>query len=195
MFVPSGHLIYTDRSVLFAVPFDPDKLEIRGTAVPVLDDIEPDGLGFGDVSVSRNGTVVHRRASGAMAEHRRLAGCHGQKTGAAHQARSVFQSALLAGRQALGDAGSRTVGSECLGLRSGAGGPDPARQQWRHPDGSRLEPRWQLCHFWGPRNSYDGVRSDASGQPKPLLENSTSHPAPLPWSFTADGKTLARHSG
>ena len=34
-----GHLVYVNKATLFAVPFDLDKLETRGTAVPVLDDV------------------------------------------------------------------------------------------------------------------------------------------------------------
>jgi hypothetical protein len=37
MFVPSGHLIYSNKASRFAIPFDLDKLETHGTAVPVLD--------------------------------------------------------------------------------------------------------------------------------------------------------------
>ena len=35
----TGHLVYTNRGTLFAIPFDPDRLETRGTAVPILDDV------------------------------------------------------------------------------------------------------------------------------------------------------------
>jgi len=31
LYLPSGHLIYVNKSTLFAVPFDLDRLEIRGT--------------------------------------------------------------------------------------------------------------------------------------------------------------------
>jgi hypothetical protein len=36
---PSGHLLYLSRGTLFAVPFDLDTLEIRGTPVPVLEQV------------------------------------------------------------------------------------------------------------------------------------------------------------
>ena len=35
----SGHLVYTIQSTLFAVPFDPNALELRGSPVPILDDV------------------------------------------------------------------------------------------------------------------------------------------------------------
>ena len=35
----TGHLVYMHEGTLFAVGFDPQRLEIRGTPVPLLDDI------------------------------------------------------------------------------------------------------------------------------------------------------------
>ena len=35
----SGYLVYANRATLFAVPFDLDRMEKRGTPVPVLDDV------------------------------------------------------------------------------------------------------------------------------------------------------------
>ncbi len=43
----SGHLVYTNKETLFAVPFDLDRLEARGTAVPVLDDVAYQALSGG----------------------------------------------------------------------------------------------------------------------------------------------------
>jgi serine/threonine protein kinase/Tol biopolymer transport system component len=41
-YLPSGHLIYTNKGTLFAIPFDADRFETRGTAVPILDDVAYD---------------------------------------------------------------------------------------------------------------------------------------------------------
>ena len=41
-YAPTGHLLYTARDGgLFAVPFDPQRLEITGSALSVIDDVEP----------------------------------------------------------------------------------------------------------------------------------------------------------
>jgi hypothetical protein len=51
---------------MFAVPFDLDTLETRGTAVPVLDDVAFDAAaGLAQFDVSRDGTLVYRRGSGS----------------------------------------------------------------------------------------------------------------------------------
>jgi serine/threonine-protein kinase len=38
-YVPSGHLTYVQSGTLMAVPFDPDRLEVTGAAVPVVPDV------------------------------------------------------------------------------------------------------------------------------------------------------------
>ena len=61
-YLESGHLVYTRRATMFAVPFDLERLEVRGTAVPVLDDVAYDTVAIGaQYDVSRTGTLVYRR--------------------------------------------------------------------------------------------------------------------------------------
>ena len=56
-----GHLVYVHEGVLFGVPFDPARLEVRGTPVPVLEGLAADlTSGAGQFSFSRTGTLVHR---------------------------------------------------------------------------------------------------------------------------------------
>lgn len=65
----AGHLVYLVNATLFAIPFDPVKLETYGTAVPILDDVafyRVSGLGAYDFSAAPagHGTLVYRKASG-----------------------------------------------------------------------------------------------------------------------------------
>lgn len=65
----SGHLVYTNKETLFAVPFDLDCLETRGTAVPVLDDVAYQApSGGAQFDVSRSGTLVYRKGGGSTAQ-------------------------------------------------------------------------------------------------------------------------------
>jgi serine/threonine protein kinase len=58
----SGHLVYTNKATLFAVPFDLNKMETRGTAVPILDDVAYFALlGGGGFDFSRAGILVYRK--------------------------------------------------------------------------------------------------------------------------------------
>jgi serine/threonine-protein kinase len=60
-YVESGHLLYATANSLFAVAFDLSRLEVVGSAVPVIDDLSADpGNGGAQYSVSRNGTLVYR---------------------------------------------------------------------------------------------------------------------------------------
>ena len=96
---PSGHLVYGNKGTLFAIPFDPVRLETHGAAVPVLDDVAyATQTAFADVDSSANGTLVYRRGSGgwgAGTVHHSMAGRRGQERSAARQTRQ------LCGRTAL----------------------------------------------------------------------------------------------
>jgi serine/threonine-protein kinase len=65
-YLPSGHLLFLRRGTLFGVGFDPQRLEIRGTPIALLDGVAQallasDGLdltGAGQVAVSSTGTLA-----------------------------------------------------------------------------------------------------------------------------------------
>ena len=61
---PTGHVIYARDGTLFAIPFDLDELEARGTPMPVVHGLTTSFLhGHADFSISRSGSLVY--ASGA----------------------------------------------------------------------------------------------------------------------------------
>jgi serine/threonine-protein kinase len=66
-YIASGHLLYDDNRTLFAVPFDLEKLETQGEAVPVLDGLMADAFRNGAVqySVADDGTMVYLRGTRA----------------------------------------------------------------------------------------------------------------------------------
>jgi Tol biopolymer transport system component len=56
----SGHLVYVHQGRLLAVGFDLDRLEVRGTPTPLLEDLAGGaGSGGGQYDVARNGTLVY----------------------------------------------------------------------------------------------------------------------------------------
>ncbi len=60
-----GHLVYVRRGVLFAVPFDPDRLALEGTPTPLLEDVAADpGSAAGHFDVSRTGTLIYKSGTG-----------------------------------------------------------------------------------------------------------------------------------
>jgi serine/threonine-protein kinase len=65
-YLPSGHLIYLQRGVLFGVGFDAERLELRGTPAPLVEDIAKDsGLGGGQFDFSTTGTLTYLPGQGA----------------------------------------------------------------------------------------------------------------------------------
>ena len=60
-YLSSGHIVYTNRNTMFAMPFDLEKLETRGNPQPVLTDVAYDpAAGLPQYDVSRDGTLVYR---------------------------------------------------------------------------------------------------------------------------------------
>ena len=63
-YLPGGWLSYVNQGTLYAVPFDSAQLEVRGPAVPLLDDVAYSRtFGYAHVDVARTGTLVHRRSA------------------------------------------------------------------------------------------------------------------------------------
>src|SRR5216684_9041642 len=60
-YLPSGHLIYVNRGTLFAVHFDVNRLEVRGTPAPVLDQVGYNATyGSAQFDFSQTGTLIYR---------------------------------------------------------------------------------------------------------------------------------------
>ncbi len=57
-YLESGHLVYLHQSTLFAAPFDLDRLELSGPAVPILEDVASGGSSWG-FAFSRTGSFVY----------------------------------------------------------------------------------------------------------------------------------------
>ena len=59
-YVESGHLLYIQQGTLFAVPFDPVRLETTGPAVPAIEGLSSSASSGGaQVDVSREGTLAY----------------------------------------------------------------------------------------------------------------------------------------
>src|SRR5262249_58322647 len=59
-YVPSGHLLYIHSGTLFAMAFDPSRLESLGSPMPVLDDVTANSAaGSALYSVSDTGVLVY----------------------------------------------------------------------------------------------------------------------------------------
>src|SRR6266404_1579805 len=71
--VSEERLVYVHRGTLLAVPFDADRLLVKGTAVAVGEDVRESGFGAAQFGLSPQGSLVYVSASGgAQAVERRL---------------------------------------------------------------------------------------------------------------------------
>jgi serine/threonine protein kinase/Tol biopolymer transport system component len=69
-YVSSGHLVFMRAGVLLAVPFDAEKLEIKGAPVPVIDKVlENPRIGAGQYAVSKDGLLVFIPGGVTYGEH------------------------------------------------------------------------------------------------------------------------------
>ena len=66
---PTGHLLFMDDdATLLAAPFDVERLELTGAAVPVAEGLAVLGNGTGFFAVSQTGTLVYRTRGGGAGE-------------------------------------------------------------------------------------------------------------------------------
>ena len=58
-FITSGHLVFWRQGSLWAVPFDPDALEIQGDPVAMIERIQTGPVGMAEYAVSPDGTLIY----------------------------------------------------------------------------------------------------------------------------------------
>ena len=64
-YVESGHLLYLLRGTLFAAPFDLERLELTGRAVPIVEDVAGNTVtGGANFAVAANGTLAYISGKG-----------------------------------------------------------------------------------------------------------------------------------
>jgi serine/threonine-protein kinase len=188
-YLSSGHLVYVNRATLFAVGFDPDRLELRGEPVPLLQRVAySTRSGTAQLDCSRTGTLMYR-------------------TGAADGGLVTVQWLDAAGKTQLAIAKPGGYGAPALspeGQRLALLVTESAsRELWVYDlrrntntkltfDGTlKSSPVWtpdgRFIVFCTPAGIF-WARADGSGKPEPLT---TSKILQFPWSFTPGGNRLA----
>jgi serine/threonine-protein kinase len=185
-----GYLVYNNQSTLFAAPFDRDKLETRGPAVPVLNDLAYDfQFGPGEFAYSASGTLVYRKG-GVVGESQTTV----QWVDATGKRQPLLSKPGGYRYLMLSPDGRRLALVE--GRPSDIWVYDPQRgSSTRLTFGGDFVNQWPV---WSPDGRYVvfasrprglfWARADGAGQPRLLLRD--DHEVG-PFSFTPDGKWLA----
>ena len=192
----TGHLVYTNKTTLFAVPFDLNKLETRGTAVPILDDVAYSAGTNGAAQLtfssapSGHGTLVYRRASATVNAPTTI-----QWVDATGKKEPIRSKSSLYQYPSLSPDGKRLALTDNVGGGSDVWVYDPLRDAMTRltfGGGVNVFPVWspdgQYIVFERVGNGLFWTRSDGASQPQALT---TSKNIQFPWSFSPDGKRLA----
>jgi len=183
-----GYLAYLNRGTLFAVPFDPEKLETIGSPVPVLPQVSySPQFGSAKLGFSRTGTLVYRSSDLDLS---RIAiqwlSADGKpqplldKPGLFVNPRLSPDSQHLAVRDAL----HSNTGIWIYDLRRDTLTPIAL-------DGTASNPVWTpdgKYIVYATSQGIFSVRADGGGKPQPLTH---SKEAQFPTSISSDGKRLA----
>ena len=167
-YLPSGHLIYMNRGTLFAISFDLDRLEVRGTPSPVLDQVGYNSFrGSAQFDFSQTGTLIYRSggAGGGLFTVQWL--------DAAGKTQPLLAKPDAYVRPSLSPDGSRLAVSASS---------DIWVYDWQRDTMTRLTfgPGASIYPIWSPDSRYilyeapGGIfwtRSDGSGKPQPLTQS------------------------
>jgi serine/threonine protein kinase/Tol biopolymer transport system component len=188
-YLPSGHLIYINRGTLFAIPFDLDRLELRGTPSPVLERVGYTPLtGSAQFDFSQRGTLIYRSgdASGGLSTVQWLDG--------EGKAQPLLAKPGFYGRPSLSPDGQRMAMEFAE-----ESGTDIWSYDWQRDTMTRLTftgkafgPVWspdgRYVFFRAPEAGMLVTRSDGAGKPQSLTQSKNIQ---YPWSLKPDGKLLA----
>ena len=185
-YLPNGYLVYVNRGTLFAVPFDPGTLDMRGTPVPMLAHVAYNPtIGSAQFAFSQTGTLLYRSGGATGGERFTVQWLDSQgKT----QPLLAKPDDYLFPR--LSPDGERLAISTS----------DVWVYDWRRDTLTRLTFGGGSAPLWSPdgraivfRKIGEGLfwtRSDGSGKPQPLTHSKGQQ---TPYSFSPDGKRLAFH--
>jgi Tol biopolymer transport system component/predicted Ser/Thr protein kinase len=187
----AGYLVYVNKATLFAVPFDLEKLETRGTAVPLLDDVAyMSQLGTGQFDFSRTGTLVYRRSSGGAPAITTL-----------HWVDPTGKKEALLAKPGVHSNPSLSPDGKRVALMIGERESsdvwvyDPQRDAMTRltfGGGEYLSPIWspdgQYVVFGRLAGGIFQTRADGAGQPQALTQSKSPQ---APTGFAPDGKQLA----
>ncbi len=188
-YLPSGHLTYVANGALYAVPFDMERLQVRGSAVKLLDEIPSYlNLGYAQLDFSRSGALLYITGKSEELTAMQWVDAAGKTAPfSAGPARNVSFR--------LSPEGNRIAVLENEGARSQIWIYDWQRgiksQVSKDVEANGGSPVWSPDGRFVVFESTGGMfwaRSDGAGNPQPLTRSKNLQ---VPSSFSPDGRRLA----
>jgi Tol biopolymer transport system component len=187
-YLPGGHLLYVHQGILFGVDFDPERLEVHGTPVPLLQDVEANvATGGGQFDFSATGTFVYLAGkSAAQVWQVGWLDSSGKvrpllaKPGIYTQPRLSPDGRKLSFVGEGQDIYIYNIDRDTISRLTFTGHANSA--VWA-PDGKHL-----AFGSVGKDHGLYWTRSDGAGDPQRLLQGLNTL---APWSFSSDGRRLA----
>jgi len=191
-----GHLVYIRGGVLFAVPFDPVGLEVRGTPTRLLENVAANpATGAGRFDFSRSGTFIYESGAGLTPWTVAWLGADGKTTPLLAKPSLYYSPRVSPDGQRL-----------AVGIDSGKGQDiyvyDRQRDvQTRLTDMGRLgaDPVWAadgqhlLFRSYGTERGLWWVRTDGTSQPVRLLDEGVGDMGPQ--TLSPDGRHVIYSRG
>ena len=184
----NGDLVYVDRGALFAVPFDAERLEVRGAPVRVLDSVAYSAsFGYAEVAIAENGTLAYRRSAGSgLTTLAWLDGEAPPEPVLAEGAHYIWPRLSPDGKRVafdLLDNSDYDIWVYDIAAR--------AKTRITMGPGDETAPLWTPAGnalLYTANGGLVWQRSDGSGRATQLLQGVS-----IPWSFAPDGKRVAYH--
>jgi len=186
----AGQLIYVRQGALLGVPFDLDRLEVRGAPVPLLEDVAGDPFSAGgQFDVSRNGTFVYLGGKSSAATWPLVWLDSTGKTEPLLASPGPYLTPRLSpdGKRLAVSVSGNAIGvydSQRDTMTPLTFKPQNTLYPVWTPDGKHIV--FQTAAAVG--STLQWIRSDGAGEPQQLLESKASL---RPYSFSPDGKRLA----
>jgi serine/threonine protein kinase len=183
----AGYLLYINRGTLFAVPFDKNLLKLRGSPVPVLQDVAySTAYGSAQYAFSRNGKLVYRSGGSDLVTLQWL--------DSSGKMQPLLMKPAAYRRPKLSPDGQRVAFGFSEGPRMNIWISDAQRDTMKpltFGGGMDWQPVWTpdgRYILFGETGGISWTRADGAGQAQSLIR---SENLPSPGSFAPDGKTLA----
>jgi len=184
-YVPSGHLVYVTKGSMYAVPFDADRLEVRGPATLLIEVVSNPIMGSAQFDFSQRGILAYRTGGAEGMRAMQWVDSAGKTTPLGVEPAFYLFPRISPEGSRLAYLLTQGANTELwvYDLQRGnktrlTSGQNAAYEVWS-PDGRFVVFQAAGGVFW--------TRADGAGGPQPLTRAKSIQ---LPTSFTPDGKRL-----